>query len=431
MMLCPLCSVFNGTNPFFMGLHLRQTHDLHSSYQVLARAMFLNSVGYNEAMMVLKDFEMRDQKYRNSEKYHHHQSEKYDKSAQAESSKTDKEVKVGKISENNTSRSNRIKFEEYWEDGYCGPTTNKVFTLSQEENEVFEELKKFLDSQNKEIASLKSKLILSKDNDDSDEIERLKNLLKDQTNTTEDLKKIVKTQKDRLEEIECDIFSSKSSQEDKEQEILGIRNSRRFTLSKELASCKKLLVGTEKEKESKNAEQKTKDVQHSKIMDFGKSNKEKNKIYKQHQLFQSARKSVNNLLDDNMNTTDKITEALTNTKAACKYMISNVTKQFEDFEAEIEAMNVRISADNDRDALAAAATNLYDTKVRNQTKNMDCRIVHYDNAERKIKVVDYDSEDDSAEEENSINDKVSVSEMIPVVIKRKIDAVEIKKMKNY
>merc|ERR1719315_83778 len=48
-------------------------------------------------MMVLKDFGMRDQKYRNSEKYHRYQSEKYDKSAQAESSKTDKEVKVGKI----------------------------------------------------------------------------------------------------------------------------------------------------------------------------------------------------------------------------------------------------------------------------------------------------------------------------------------------
>merc|ERR1719233_2160413 len=102
-MQCPLCSAFNGINAFFMGLHLRQNHELHSSHEVLAKAMFLNSVGHSEAMMVFKDFEMRDQKYRNAEQY---QAKKYDKSAQADMSKNEEEVKVG----------NKIKFEEYWED---------------------------------------------------------------------------------------------------------------------------------------------------------------------------------------------------------------------------------------------------------------------------------------------------------------------------
>merc|ERR1719318_2362232 len=140
--------------------------------------------------MVFKDFEMRDQRYRNAEQY---QTGKYDKSAQTDMSKTEEEVKVGE--------SNKIKFEEYWEDGGYSATTNKVSTLYPEENELFEELRKFLDSQNKEIANLKSKLILSKDNE-SEEIEKLKDLLNDQTDAVENLKKIVKTQKDRLEKLE-------------------------------------------------------------------------------------------------------------------------------------------------------------------------------------------------------------------------------------
>merc|ERR1719318_1683160 len=72
--------------------------------------------------MVFKDFEMRDQKYRNAEQY---QTEKYDKSAQADMAKTEEEVKVGE--------SNKIKFEEYWEDGYSATTNNnKVSTLYPE-----------------------------------------------------------------------------------------------------------------------------------------------------------------------------------------------------------------------------------------------------------------------------------------------------------
>ena len=98
-----------------------------------------------------------------------------------------------------------------------------------------------------------------------------------------------------------------------------------------------------------------------------------------------------------MTTANKNTEALNTTKTACKYMLNMVTKQFEDFEAEIDTMNDGFSADSDRDALAAT-----NSQERNQTKNMDNMdnsIVHYEDNQRKLKVVNYDSEDDSTEEE--------------------------------
>ena len=72
-MKCPLCHQFFGietititfTNHVFMSNHLRQVHYLHSSCDVIARAMFQSPAGYKEAVEVLKDFEMRDQEYRN------------------------------------------------------------------------------------------------------------------------------------------------------------------------------------------------------------------------------------------------------------------------------------------------------------------------------------------------------------------------------
>jgi len=334
-MKCPLClQYFTNTNFVFMSNHLRQVHHLHSSCDVIARAMFKSSTGYEEAVQVLKDFEMRDQTYKNLQLQSRSQrlfnqvcaeakllfpnpnkqvpsTSKCDQIVQTEETVIKEEKEVNDASRNVYSKSKEEMFGEYWEEGKFTPPSssqNSVFaTLTVEENEIFDKLGEILESQNKETATLKSQLILSKESEGffCEEIETLKN---------------------RLEELEQNVSTSRSANESKDLEIFTLNvkikdsDAKNSELTKTLAAANKLL--DENEKKVKADEQK---------------GKEQDKY--QQVLLENTRKSLDDLLEINTSTKNKVVEAVMNTKTACKFMVREVTKKFEEFETEMDTMN--------------------------------------------------------------------------------------------
>jgi len=319
-MKCPLChQFFMNTNRVFMSNHLRQVHNLHSSCDVIARAMFQSPAGYKEAVEVLKDFEMRDQKYRNLQ-FSKHKSlflpskllattTTCDQIVQTEEIVIKEEENVLESSRNVDIKSKEEKFEEYWEEGKCMQSSyqNSVFTtLTVEENEIFDKLEEILESRNKEIASLESKLILSKESEGIvyKEIEKLKNM---------------------LEELEQNISTYRSTNEAKDLEINTLKakikdcTATERALTETLAAANRLLDDNEKK---------------------GKAVEERKKEEKDMQvLLNDSRKSLNDLLEINTITKNKVVEAVMNTKIACKFMVGEVTKKFEEFEVELDSMN--------------------------------------------------------------------------------------------
>jgi len=326
-MKCPLCHLFFGietititfTNHVFMSNHLRQVHYLHSSCDVIARAMFQSPAGYKEAVEVLKDFEMRDQKYRNLQ-FSKHKSlflpskllattTTCDQIVQTEEIVIKEEENVVESSRNVDLKSKEEKFEEYWEEGKFLQSSyqNSAFTtLTEEENEIFDKLEEILESRNKEIASLESKLILSKESEGfvCKEIEKLKNM---------------------LEELERNISINRSTNEAKDLEINTLKakikdcTATERALTETLAAANRLLDDNEKK---------------------GKAVEERKKEEKDMQvLLNDSRKSLNDLLEINTITKNKVVEAVMNTKIACKFMVGEVTKKFEEFEVELDSMN--------------------------------------------------------------------------------------------
>jgi len=335
-MKCPLCHhFFPNTNYVVMSNHFRHVHHLHSSCDVIARAMFKNSTCYEEAVQVLKDFEMRDQKYKNLQlQFRNHRlynqvcaktklfyppnpnkqvpsTNKCDQIVQTEETVIKEEKEVKDASRNVDSKSKEEMFGEYWEEGKFVPPSssqNSVFaTLTVEENEIFDKLGEILESQNREAATLKSQLILSKESEGffCQEIDTLKK---------------------RLEELEQNMSTSKSADEAKDLEIFTLKAkiedcaAKESALTKTLAAANKLLE--ENEKKVKAVDQKGKE-------------QEKNNLV----LLENTRKSLDDLLEINTITKNKVVEAVLNTKTACKFMVREVTKKFEEFEKEIDTMN--------------------------------------------------------------------------------------------
>jgi len=331
-MKCPLClQYFTNTNFVFMSNHLRQVHHLHSSCDVIARAMFKSSTSYEEAVQVLKDFEMRDKTYKNLQLQFRNQrlynqvcaeakllfpnpnkqvpsTSKCDQIVQTEETVIKEEKEVNDASRNVYSKSKEEMFGEYWEEGKFTPPSssqNSVFaTLTVEENEIFDKLGEILESRNIETASLKSQLILSKESEGffCEEIETLKN---------------------RLEEMEHNIATTRSANEAKDLEIFTLKAkikdsaAQERALTKTLAAKNKLLNENEKAVKQKRNEQ------------------EKDMLV----LLENTRKSLDDVIEINTITKNKVVEAVMNTKTACKFMVREVTKRFEEFETEMDTMN--------------------------------------------------------------------------------------------
>merc|ERR1712243_158980 len=109
-------------------------------------------------------------------------------------------------------------------------------------------------------------------------------------------------------------------------------------------------------------------------------------------LLENTRKSLGALLDFNVTSKNKVVEAVLNTKTACKFMVREVTKKFEDFEAELENMDDSVTVDGEAD---------YNENVKGKTK--------------RLKTNDFDSEDSThLEEANIIPENSQAS-------KRKVD----------
>jgi len=332
-MKCPLChQFFPNTNDVFMSNHLRHVHLLHSSCDVIARAMFKNSSGYEEAVQVLMDFEMRDQKYKNLQlQLRNHRlysqvcaetkllypnkqvpsTSKRDQIVQTEETVIKEEKGICDASRNVYNKSKEEMFGEYWEEGKFVPPSscqNSVFaTLTVEENEIFDKLAEILESQNRETASLKSQLILSKESEGflCQEVDSLKN---------------------RLKELEQNMSTFRSANEAKDLEMYTLKAKIKDCVAKESALTKTLVAANklleENEKKVKAVDQKGKE-------------QEKNNLV----LLENTRKSLDDLLEMNSITKNKVVEAVMNTKTACKFMVREVTKKFEEFEKEIDTMN--------------------------------------------------------------------------------------------
>merc|ERR1712142_781100 len=98
-------------------------------------------------------------------------------------------------------------------------------------------------------------------------------------------------------------------------------------LTKDLANVRKLLK--ESEGKVKEAEQqgRAKSKEHS---EFARNDRER---------FGITRKSINDLIEINRTSASNIINVVTNTRTACKFMVNEVTKKFEEFEAELGIMN--------------------------------------------------------------------------------------------
>ena len=122
------------------------------------------------------------------------------------------------------------------------------------------------------------------------------------------------------------MLTSRSANEAKDLEIFTLKvkikdsATKNSELTKTLAAANKLL--DENEKKVKADEQK---------------GKEQDKY--QQVLLENTRKSLDDLLEINTSTKNKVVEAVMNTKTACKFMVREVTKKFEEFETEMDTMN--------------------------------------------------------------------------------------------
>merc|ERR1719233_2544428 len=274
-----------------------------------------------EAVEVLKDFEMRDQEYRNLQ-FSKHKSlflpskllvtttTTCDQIVQTEETGIKEEEEDLQSSRNVDIKSKEEKFEEYWEEGkFMLPSSqNSVFTtLTVEENDIFNKLEEIRKSQNKEIASLESKLILSKESESfvCEEIKTLTNW---------------------LEELEQNISTARSTNEARDREIITLKVKIKDCVATESALTKTLVAANklldESEKKGNAVEQRKKE-------------EEKNI----QAMLTNSRKSLDDIIEINTITKNKVVEAVMNTKTACKFMVREVTKKFEEFEAEIDTMN--------------------------------------------------------------------------------------------
>jgi len=407
---CPLCrGNFSYAIPLMIRDHLRTFHGLVSSCEVLARAMFLSPVGYEEALNVLKDFDRRDQRYRDLElNIFTVKKNKCNKLVQT----IDKEI-VAEMK-------NKVKkFEEIWE-GKLINNTKLGGGLNVEETKIFEDLEKILDSQNKEIAQLKSQLILSKEditNVISDEIDRLKEVIGGQKITLTDLEEIV--------------VKLKSSNNSKDEEIvsLKVQNERiaafKNKLSLEKANLKHLLEVSEKDNELilkktevqlENALKLVKTVEEKESRNHPMQKSPTNSGVEPYvalrnencqNMFDQTKKSVNDFIEMNAFATEKIIEAVSNTKAACKYMVKEVQRQFENFEAETSDINVLVetsSCDSKYDFIAAKYINKHGRGgIDTDAETAKSYANNFDASKNPAKVVDYDSEGSGSSDEVNNN----------------------------
>ena len=365
-MRCPLCPpnvITCYTNHDFMSNHLRHAHYLLSSCDVIARAMFQSSIGYKEAVEVLKDFEKRDQQYRTLQfnmlwRQAPPSTNKCDQIVQTEAEETTcdqivqteetaikEEEEFLEARRNHDIKSKEEKFGEYWEEEgkFIQPNNqNCVFdALTLEENEILDKIKEFLEYQNKEIASLNIKLMLSKEREES-------------------VSKDISASKKRLEELEHHMSA-------KDRELFSLKAKIKNGAAKESALAKALSAANKLVEEN---EKKVKAVEE----------KEKEQGKNTFALLENTRKSLDALLDFNVTSKNKVVEAVMNTKTACKLMVREVTKKFEDFEAELENMEDSFTVDGEAD---------YNENVKGKTK--------------RLKTLNFDGEDSShLEEANKI-----------------------------
>ena len=248
--------------------------------------------------------------------------------------------------------------------------TKKEVSLDIDDSKLFDDLEKVFESQNKEIAKLTSQLLLSKDYETAlcDEVDRFQEDAKNKQNNLEDLKSTVEAK-------DLEILEFK-----KEAEVFPEMKSK---LCLEISDLRKLLEVTRKSNKAKLKEKDSKlknalelvikvkdNIATSKVKETETYSKQEticNKNLKGESKFENyqnilnfAKDSLKEITDMNDYTSEKVIEAVSNNKKASKYMVREVKKQFEEFEAEVEGFADCFSLDStdaDEDYSAADCDN--------------------------------------------------------------------------
>jgi len=340
--MCPLCLIFVSINPGALGNHFHHFHGgslLHSS-QILARTMFLGPVGYREAMEVLKDIKRLEDEIKRLRS-----SNKATKRTVNGSTQTD-EGNLNKNVEN---------FEVMW----------KSVETVKESLKADEDLK----LNHREVAKLTSQLVLSKEHEQvlNEEVDRLRETVKQQ--------ETLKATKDVLEaSLNIEVQSLKSFSDSKDLVIVQLKTDnfeltkendslkdQKYKLRTEISDLKKLLEVTRK---SNLAKLDQKDLKLMDATELLKKVKEKIKIASKERDLKDDKclncekeliadkveqyKGALNLASDSLNealniqtdTAEKLIEAICNTKKATKYMEETVVKRCKEFQVEVTQFEV-------------------------------------------------------------------------------------------
>ena len=153
-----------------------------------------------------------------------------------------------------------------------------------------------------------------------------------------------------------------------------------ITLTNDLANVKKQL---------KENEGKVKDAKSKEHVEFARNDRE---------MFENTRKSIHDLIESNRTSANNIINVVANSKTACKFMVNEVTKKIEEFEAELNIMNNTTPNSDHVDATA----NFGDKKI-----NQSCSEVPPGNKDGN-------------------NNKDKLSKLQQVVQKRKVDKPAVK-----
>jgi len=319
------------------------------------------------------------------------------------------------------------KFEEIWKNNLKNEDKKEV-TLNVEEIRLFDDLEFLYESQNKEIAKLTSQLVLNKDYEKvlSEEVDRLADVVKNQQNGLDEFDT-------KFKSVQSDYFDLKSSQKAKDEEILHLQKGREYLsktnakLSSEVEDLNKLL---ERERKSSQTQLKENELKLKEALETVKADHLQN-------IIESTKESLKEVAEMNLYTSEKIIEAVSNTKKASRFMVKEVNKKFEEFKAEVDEISDwfgAVDADRDTDAGYLSRLNNHDDldialrgisplnsgigkpglckKIREEVYTSDkinpetpadvsLRNSTMNLKKNHVKVVDYDEVSDSSDDENN------------------------------
>jgi len=396
--MCQVVFGYATANPMMISNHLRNHHDLVFCSGVLSRAMFLSQVGLREALEVLKDFDRRDMRLNLVTSQLMQQQQQPDRTVVLCSRmvQTDDNLETGVTCKEQGVK----KFEEIWKNNLKNEDKKEV-TLNVEEIRLFDDLEFLYESQNKEIAKLTSQLVLNKDYEKvlSEEVDRLADVVKNQQNGLDEFDT-------KFKSVQSDYFDLKSSQKAKDEEILHLQKGREYLsktnakLSSEVEDLNKLL---ERERKSSQTQLKENELKLKEALETVKADHLQN-------IIESTKESLKEVAEMNLYTSEKIIEAVSNTKKASRFMVKEVNKKFEEFKAEVDDLDIAlrgISPMNSGIGKPGLCKKIReevhtsdkinpetpaDVSLRNSTMNLK---------KNHVKVVDYDEVSDSSDDENN------------------------------